>query len=411
ILQYLPLEQHQFLQPSSQLTSVLSRLYLIGLIFYFTRGLYHYNKLPKQTIAFSAAPLIDLRIFTENWALRMGISQKIKLALSEQIDVPQVIGHLKPIIYIPIALINQLNTKQLELIILHELTHIKRKDYIINLFQSIIESILFFNPFTHLISKQIRLEREKACDETVLNFPYPRKEYAEALFIAESFRQQRVRLAMAATGNKKQLLQRIKNIMTGQPASEFPGQRKWVFTILLTCLGFAFYILPLSNHSETFTQLDISSSFTRNLLPSLPIHQAFSAPKNQVIKSLAQKLQVGDITQTNKQKRTKSKSIISNKTAPTNQPSNAETGTIALINEDLLNGTAFNSTNSAVPVHSVEGAQNEDWLVKVEEEVSGSSQKRTTYYKAEIKNGEQILTPLFITAPIKKAKSRTKSSH
>ena len=411
LLQYLQTEGLSLFQPNIKLATALSSLYLIGLLFCFIRVFYQYKQLPKPLPKLKAGKLPELKIFTENWANRIGIKQKIGLILSEKVDVPQVLGHLKPIIYIPIGLINHLSTKQLELIILHELTHIKRNDYLANLFQSFLESVLFFNPFIHLISAKIRLEREKACDETILNFPYPRKEYAEALFVTESFRQQKVRLALAASGDKKQLLQRIKHIMTSSASSQFNGQKKWVFSILITCLAFTFYILTISNHAVKAKNSDISSNFTNSLLPYLPIQQAFYNSKTSNTKKQNATKLPAEVKSDNNKKQYNFTAKTSRKAAHLPLQTTAETGTIALINEDLLNGTAFSPSSEAYPIAAIEGTTNEDWLVKVEEEVSGSTQKRTTYYKVEMKNGQQQLTPLFITAPIKKTSAKAKAQH
>ncbi|MBA2562683.1 MAG: M56 family metallopeptidase, partial [Chitinophagaceae bacterium] len=102
---------------------------------------------------------------------------------------------------------------QLEAIILHELSHIKRNDYLINLLISLIETILFFNPFIVLLIKIIKKERENCCDDFVLQYQYDRHSYASALLSLEQSRNQHLRLALTSTSGKKQLLSRIKRIM------------------------------------------------------------------------------------------------------------------------------------------------------------------------------------------------------
>lgn len=141
------------------------------------------------------------------------ILRPVKVFLSERINVPMVMGTLKPIILLPFACISQLSTEQLETILMHELAHIKRHDYLLNIFQTVVETILFFNPFMWWISAIIRREREHCCDDMVLaNTNYPLS-YARALATLETSRQQTYTMAVAATGQKNQLFNRIKRIM------------------------------------------------------------------------------------------------------------------------------------------------------------------------------------------------------
>jgi len=141
------------------------------------------------------------------------ILRPIKVFLSERINVPMVMGTLKPIILLPFASISQLSTDQLETILMHELAHIKRHDYLLNIFQTVVETILFFNPFMWWISAIVRREREHCCDDMVLaNTSYPLS-YARALATLETSRQQTYTMAVAAAGQKNQLFNRIKRIM------------------------------------------------------------------------------------------------------------------------------------------------------------------------------------------------------
>jgi beta-lactamase regulating signal transducer with metallopeptidase domain len=147
----------------------------------------------------------------QQWQEKLDIGRKVQLFFSEKVNVPMTMGALKPVILLPIASLNNLTQDQLEAILLHELAHIKRHDYLFNIIQTVVETILFFNPFTWLISRIIRKEREHCCDDVVIanmNTPLP---YARAL--AELEVQRFNKMALAATGNKNQLLNRIKRIM------------------------------------------------------------------------------------------------------------------------------------------------------------------------------------------------------
>ncbi|GAA3927278.1 M48 family metalloprotease [Chitinophaga oryziterrae] len=145
--------------------------------------------------------------------LQLQLSRKVKLLISEHVQVPVMIGFLKPLIILPVIMFNNLTAEQLEAILLHELAHIKRNDYLLNIFQSIVETILFFNPFIWLISKNIRIEREHCCDDLVITGKVHPLHYAKALVALEEYRLTVNTLAMAAANNKQHLFHRIKRIM------------------------------------------------------------------------------------------------------------------------------------------------------------------------------------------------------
>lgn len=149
----------------------------------------------------------------QRWIEKLEIAAKVKIYLSEQINVPIMMGAVKPIILLPVAAINNLTTEEVETIILHELAHIKRHDYLLNMIQTLIETILFFNPFVWLLSAIVRREREHCCDDIVVASSASPLPYAKALALLEQTRVNNSALTMAVTGNKKQLLTRIKRIM------------------------------------------------------------------------------------------------------------------------------------------------------------------------------------------------------
>lgn len=146
-------------------------------------------------------------------AARLQIPRKVKLLISRHVQVPVMLGFIKPLILLPVAMVNNLTEAQLEAVLLHELAHIKRNDYLLNIFQSIVETILFFNPFVWLISKIIRMEREHCCDDLVIASTVQPLQYAHALVALEEYRLTANRLTMAAADSKQHLFHRIKRIM------------------------------------------------------------------------------------------------------------------------------------------------------------------------------------------------------
>jgi len=144
---------------------------------------------------------------------KLGIQKKVSIYLSRHIAVPLTIGFVRPFVLFPIAYMNRLSNDQVEAILLHELAHIKRHDFLCNLFKVAIETILFFNPFIWALSKVIAREREHACDDRVLQQLGTPMHYARALVELEELRMNRApAMSMAATGTKNQLFQRIKRM-------------------------------------------------------------------------------------------------------------------------------------------------------------------------------------------------------
>ncbi|PUZ24321.1 BlaR1 peptidase M56 [Chitinophaga costaii] len=146
-------------------------------------------------------------------AAQLEIRGNVSLFVSHYIQVPVMIGFLKPVILLPLALFSNLQSDQIEAILLHELAHIKRNDYLLNIFQTIVETTLFFNPFIWRISKNIRLEREHCCDDLVIARLAQPLGYAKALVALEEYRLNSNPLAMAAANNQQHLFHRIKRIM------------------------------------------------------------------------------------------------------------------------------------------------------------------------------------------------------
>ena len=100
------------------------------------------------------------KTFVAETSNRLNIKKDVAIKISKSITTPLTIGFIKPIILIPIASINNLTAAQLEAVLLHELAHIKRQDYLINLLLMMIDVLMFFNPFSKCISNQINIERE-----------------------------------------------------------------------------------------------------------------------------------------------------------------------------------------------------------------------------------------------------------
>lgn len=207
-------------------------------------------------------------------AAQLRIPRRVKLLISQYIQVPVMIGFLKPVILLPIAMFNNLTAEQLEAILLHELAHVKRNDYLLNIFQSIVETILFFNPFVWWISKNIRLEREHCCDDLVLAGQVQPLHYAKALVALEEYRLTVNALAMAAADNKQHLFHRIKRIMEMKTKNINYTQKLLAVMIIAVGLVSIAWLNP-SNKEE---RRDNKKPVEKEDITTAPIAPAIAAP-------------------------------------------------------------------------------------------------------------------------------------
>jgi beta-lactamase regulating signal transducer with metallopeptidase domain len=199
----------------SRFIPVFSVIYLLWLSVRFGQLAFQFRDLRRGTQAGIRKAPAAWRIFVETMTSRMELGKKVEIWLSEKIDSPQILGYLKPVILLPVTAFNQLSPDQAEAILIHELAHIKRNDYIWNWVVSILENLFFFNPFARLFISVIREEREHACDDWVLQFPFIPTEYAEALLLLEQKRSARsLPLVLAAGGSSRTLLlNRVKRML------------------------------------------------------------------------------------------------------------------------------------------------------------------------------------------------------
>lgn len=171
--------------------------------------IYNWYRFKKLCTSTMTRPTIDLKLFTIKKANEFGIKRKVTLWFSNAVSTPLTFGFLKPVILMPVALLNHLSIKDAESLIIHELTHIKNNDYLLNWLLVVAETLFFYNPFVRIIAGRIKLEREKNCDVQVLHFQYPAISYAETLLKTAKFKTNINFFPLAAVFKNKQLLQRI----------------------------------------------------------------------------------------------------------------------------------------------------------------------------------------------------------
>ena len=213
---------NEWLQQTLPAASVLYLVLLVLPFLHFVRN-YRYVQVIRR---YGLTKInVEWKMFVTKISEQMGIRKKVQIWVSEFVSSPVTIGFLKPVILVPLAAINHLTPQQLEAVLLHELSHIKRYDYLINLVINFIQTILYFNPFVKAFVKIVEKERERSCDEMVLQFQYDSHEYASALLVLEKSFYTEKPLAIAASGKKNDLLQRVELIMGVHKQKVFSSNR------------------------------------------------------------------------------------------------------------------------------------------------------------------------------------------
>lgn len=192
-------------------------------------------------------------------AEKLGLSQPVKMVQSGIAQAPMVVGHFKPLILVPLGLLSGLSDAEVEAILSHELAHIKRKDYLVNLLQSFIEIVFFFNPAVLWVSQLIKTEREHCCDDLAIACVSDRKNYVQALIVCQEFKQRAPAYAMAITGKKGSLLHRASRMLFNTN-STLNKMEKTILTIALVSVVVCSAAFKSVGRAKTVTRKEISTS-------------------------------------------------------------------------------------------------------------------------------------------------------
>ncbi len=193
-------------------------IWMVGAGFFILRlfgGLIYIQRLKHQKITL-LSPYWQSKV--QSIAAKIPNKKVVQIFESASVKVPMVIGHLKPYILLPIGAINQLDEKEVEAIIAHELGHVFRNDFLLNIVLSFIEVFFYYHPAVWWISGNIRLERENCCDDIAIKICGDSLIYAKALVRLQEINTYAPTFAMPFSGQKNQLLNRIKRILN-QPQS------------------------------------------------------------------------------------------------------------------------------------------------------------------------------------------------
>ena len=262
------------LNPSHPIFICTACIYFFGVLLYLSNFLYKLSKLNQLRISgnFEQESIwLNLLATTS-----IKINHRIKIGVSQKINSPLVFGFFEPIILLPFSICNQLSPEQIKLILLHEIAHILRNDYIINLIISLTKIVLWFNPFSYLFLRRINLLRELSCDEFVVEHSNAPISYSKALYqLAHNVQPKMPNLAMGAMGTlESDLLIRIKNINQIKNTNTYRF-KLIVSVLLLISIGFLGSIL-ISN--TTYTNAEKPLIGSNNLKNTYVVYKSKNTP-------------------------------------------------------------------------------------------------------------------------------------
>ena len=208
---------------------------------------YSVNRLSKSAVV----PCQDslLKRF-ERLAVQLQLSKTPKLLISLKTDVPMAIGWLKPVVLIPATMLTGLTPAQLDMLLLHELAHIRRHDYLVNFIQTLVETLLFFHPAVLWVSNQMRNEREYCSDDMAVHASGDPIAYAHTLAdtaaLCQKHRHHSIpSMAMAASGGD--LKQRVLRLVDHHHCSSSNHLGKWLASaaVLISIVWFSKHFIAL----------------------------------------------------------------------------------------------------------------------------------------------------------------------
>lgn len=248
--------------------------WFLGVLLLSTRLVRLWNQVQQlRRVGIESVP-DDMLSRLEELARRLGIRLRVNLLLSKLVEVPTLIGWLQPVILLPAAAVTGLTPSQLDAILVHELAHIRRHDYLVNLLQSTVETLLFYHPAVWWISTRLRVERENCCDDLTVNLLGDPLNYGRALLALEEQRRTTGNPALALGSQGGSLLGRIERlVMNPQP----PIRRSSMGTSLSVLVGSLFLggvmLLAVRGevvHGETKATEELGEDLSQDESESIP---------------------------------------------------------------------------------------------------------------------------------------------
>ena len=200
----------------------------------------------------SAVAVADPRwqIWVDLVRRRLGIRRPVDLLRSARLDVPVLLGWIRPVIVVPTSALTGICPRSLEALLLHELAHVRRHDFLVNSMQAVVETVLFYHPAVWWVSRQVRREREHCCDDLALSLCGSRRRYVQALAEMETLRHAPPTLALAADGGS--LVERIRRLTASTAPRETPS--RWTVGLAVLAIVAAAAALQIAFSSQAVAE-------------------------------------------------------------------------------------------------------------------------------------------------------------
>jgi beta-lactamase regulating signal transducer with metallopeptidase domain len=260
--------------------------WIIGVLTLAARGFGGWWVIHRLRVTATAQVPASVRASFQRIAAALSLSRPVLLRVSSAIAGPVTIGTLRAIVLLPVSAVTLLSPDELEVVLAHELAHVRRADFLWNLVQTLIETLFFFHPAVWWISGRVRHERELCCDDLALKVCPNPVVYASALFHLEEQRSRQMSLAMALDGHQpaQTLRWRIARIL-GETIPRNPNRPLRPFS--LAALGAVLVVLLLPAPQVIAGLLPpapklktVVASPARAVLPAVP---AVSAPAAVIV--------------------------------------------------------------------------------------------------------------------------------
>ena len=375
-------------------------IYLLMIAFKMMKQWYSWKLFRQQYKSGLVKASVDLKLFTQSKAYHFGIKRKVKLWFSNNINTPVTFGFLRPVIVLPVSLVNNISIEQAETLILHELAHISSNDFLLNWYLVAIETIFFFNPFIGSLCKKIRLEREKYCDTTVIAFRYSPLLYAQTLLQAAQIKPLAAGFPLAAIQQKKQLLQRI-GFFTGELNFNRTRKINIALPLLALCLLFAGSLSLLQKVKPSEPRESVLAMASSNMpisLSAVPVEAKALHFASELVNNFDDRKLQALVDETEKQKPALEKQLKDMEPLIRSIQSQAQA-----ISEDAL------AQIKIQPVSFNENTTGNTRQIIVREEQSGSKAAVIKVYRLVNINGEWVMEPEWMLSAREKADSALKT--
>ena len=210
----------------------------------------------------------EIHTLVRRVAGRLALDRIVRVCESSAVVVPVMVGWLKPVVLLPASTISGLAPAQVEALIAHELAHVRRHDYLVNLLQAVVETLLFYHPAVWWVSNQVRTEREHCCDDLAIGV-CDRLVYVTALADLAALNAV-PRIALAATGGS--LLGRVRRILGGVSENRLPvsGSLSALFVLLVAGILVPISLVSARDGSPAVMPVVTQASTQASTQPSTP---------------------------------------------------------------------------------------------------------------------------------------------